>query len=350
MDMILNGQAHGDVASLLMNNNFDAGALRPYVGPDGRSYVTVNGVAQPVFNAAATLRKDEWIQLDETVVKAARARLRFVADLRGAGLTYGLTNGLGKTILQTEKQSDAGSAVISMDGLREGPQDRPKYDIDSLPLPIIHSDFSFSARQIATSRNGNTPLDTSMAEMAGRKVAEEAEKLALGKSDFNSYAYGGGTIYGLTNFTHNNTKTLTAPTDSSWTGATLVNEVLEMKLQSQQDYHYGPWMIYTSPSWDVFLDADYSASKGDNTVRDRLKKIDGIQDVRTLDYLTNYELVLVQMTSDVVREVVGMDVTTLQWPEKGGLAIHFKVMAILVPQFRADYNDRTGIVYGSTAA
>lgn len=350
MQFILNGQANGDVASRLLAAQFDVNCMRPYLGKDGKSYITVNDgkgghKAQLIGNTTATLRKDEWKLLDDAVVKAAKPRLRAVADLRGSGLQYTIPNGMGKTVLETETQSDITDAIASMDGLRESQSDRPVYELTNLPLPIIHKDFQFSARQIMASRNGGSPLDTSMAELAGRKVAEYAEKLLLGK--LSTYTYGGGTIYGYTNYTSALTKTITSPTASGWTAATTVQEVLAMRYQSQAAYHYGPWMCYCSPAWDVYMDDDYSSSKGDNTLRDRLKKIEGIQDVRTLDYLENYDLLLVQMTSDVVREVVGMDITTLQWESHGGLQLNFKVMAIMVPQLRADQNGNTGIVYGS---
>ena len=45
----------------------------------------------------------------------------------------------------------------------------------------------------------------------------------------------------------------------------------------------------------------------------------------------------------------GMDITTLQWEERGGLELCFKVMAIKVPRLRSDYNSRTGILHGTTA-
>ncbi len=352
MDFILNGQAQGNVAATMMQNGFDVNALRPYVGRDGRSYVTVNQdgkhVAVPLINATATLRKDEWIQLDQAVIKAAKPRLRAVTDLRGRGLQYAITNGIGKTVLQTENQSDISDAEMSMDGLRQSQNDRPLYDITNLPLPIIHKDFGFSARQIATSRSGGSPLDTTMAELAGRKVAEYAEKLLLGVLDGNDYAYGGGTIYGYTNFPSRLQKVLTAPTASGWTPATTVQEVLEMRAQSQAAFYYGPWVLYTSPDWDVYLDDDYSSVKGENTLRERLAKIQGIESIQTLDYLTGFTFLMVQMTPDVVREVVGMDITTLQWETHGGLQVNFKVMAILVPQLRTDQNSRTGLVHGAS--
>ncbi|MHA1170341.1 MAG: major capsid protein [Candidatus Hodarchaeales archaeon] len=355
MDVIMNGQAQGDIATKLLANNMDPGILRPFVGADGRSYATIIENGEPVVkllnNATATLRKDAWQILDAAVVKAAKPRLKAVADLRAGGLTYNIPNGMSKTVVQTETQSDISEAIVSMSGIRQSDTDRPVYEITNLPLPIIHKDFQFPTRQVMVSRNSGSPLDTSTAELAARRVAEQAEQLLLGTA--GSYAYGGGTIYGYTNFPSRLTKTMTAPTAGGWTAATAVNEVLEMKLQANQAFHYGPYMLYCSTAWDVYLDDDYSSSKGDNTLRERLRAIESISDVRTLDYLdtagTSYIMLLVQMTSDVVREVVGMDINTVQWETQGGMMLNFKVMAILVPQLRADQNSNTGIVHGTTA-
>lgn len=349
MDFILNGQASGSVAEKLMACNFDPNALRPWKGQDGRSYMTVieNGkpLSVPLINATATLRKDEWKTLDSAVVAAAKPRMRAVADLRGRGLVHMIPNGMGKTVLETETQSDITDAIISMDGLRQSSPDRPVFELTNLPLPLIHKDFNFSARQVMASRNGGSPLDTTTAELAGRRVAEMAEKLLVGTA--GSYAFGGGNVYGYTNYDGRLLKTLTAPTASGWTPATLVQEVLEMRGQSQAAYHYGPWVLYMAPDWDVYLDDDYSSAKGDNTLRERLKKISNVDDVITLDYLEDFDVVLVQMTSDVAREVVGMEITTVQWETQGGMQLNFKVMGILVPQIRKDQNGNTGIVHGT---
>lgn len=343
MDVILNGQATGDVASRLMQHNFDPGALRPYVGNDSRSYITVNGKAL-VTNAPATLRKDEWKTLDEVVIKAAKPRLRVFGDLRSSGLVYNIPNGMSKTILESETMSDIDEAVISMDGTRQSSGDRPQFNLSGLPLPIIHKDFSFSARQVMVSRNGNTPLDTSGASLAARRVAEQIEALTLGTA---SFTFGGGTIYGYKNHPQRLTKTLTNPTNVGWTPGTLITEILAMKTQSQDAYHYGPWFCYCAPAWDKYMDDDYSAAKGDLTLRQRIGMIEGIDAPMTADYLTNYDLLLVQKTEDTARAVIGMDLTTLQWETMGGMMLNFKVMAIMVPQVRADYNNKSGVVHGS---
>ncbi len=348
MDFVLNGVAHGDVADKLLACGFNPHVLRPFLGNDGRPYITVvkNGVAsaQPIMNATATLRYEDWKLLDDVIVKVAKQRLRAVADLRAGGQSYTIPNGMGKTVLQTETQSDIDPATVSMDGLVAGPNDRPVFELTNLPLPIISKDFSFSARQIEASRNGGSPLDTSTAELAARRVAEMAEQLLIGVA--SSYAYGGGTLYGYTNFPSRITRTITSPTTSGWTGEQLVADILAMRQDSYDAYHYGPFRLYNAPAWDKYLDADLKAAS-DRTLRERINAIEGFDSIKTLDYLTNYDIVMVQMTSDVAREVIGMDVTSLQWDSNGGLLKNFKVMAILVPQLRADQNGNTGIVHGS---
>ena len=250
---------------------------------------------------------------------------------------------MGKTVLEHETQSDINDAILSMDGLNQGRADRPEYNLVSLPLPIVHKDFHFSARQIATSRNSSTPLDTSMAELAARKVAEMVEKLLLGVAA--SYSFGGGTVYGYTNYPNRLTKSLTASTGTNH--EVTVREVLQMKQQAYGAFHYGPYFCYCSPGWDEFMDDDYSVNKGANTLRDRIAQIEGVDRPVTLDFLPDTTLLLVQKTTNVVRAVTGMNIQTIQWPTQGGMQLNYKVMGILVPELRADHYNKTGIVHGS---
>lgn len=348
MDFITNGIGNGQVAQTLLENNCDAGILRPWIGTDGNHYCQVTNAdgsrrVVRMNNAAATLRKEDWLQIDTAIVKAARDRLRLVSDLVSGGLTY-RTNGMGTSILQTETMSDVRGAAVDMDGLSDSPDDRPEFDLNSLPLPIIHKDFSFSLRNIQSSRQGGSPLDLTMAEQCSRQVAETAEKLALGLMGTN---FGGAKLYGLTNFPDRLTQTFTSPEATGWTPAVFYNEVEAMVEKARVAKHYGPFRLYVSSAWARFLDRDWSTAKGDMTLRERVLKIEKISGITELDYLTGYQTVLVQMTSDVIREVIGMDLQTLQWPSSGGLKINYKVMAIMVPQVRSDFNKNCGIVHGN---
>lgn len=355
IDFILGGQSsNADIGERLMACNMDPGALRPWLGADGHSYVTLNQGGKPAAvrtNTQATLTKEAWLHLDTQIMQAAKSRLRVVTDLRGAGLTYGVPNGMGTTVLEYQKTGDINDAIISMDGLRLGQDDRPVYESAYLPLPIIHKDFQFTLRQIQTSRQSGSPLDVSMGTMAARKVSEMIEKLTLGRQ--STYAYGGGTIYGMTNFTSRLTATITPPTDSGWTPATHLSEVLAMKQTAQDAKHYGPFVLYYSSAWDKYLDGDFNTSYPNVTLRERIKKIDNISDVRTLDYLdssdSTYNMVLLEMDTMTIRLVIGMDIMTLQWDTHGGMLKNFKIMAIIIPQLRADINGNTGIVHGATS-
>ena len=378
LDFIQNGQAHGPVAEAVAGCRFDPGLLRPYINSRGQKCVTVKntagqdevytvgdliarGVSSPVLNATS-LRKEEWVEMDRVVIRAARQRLRAWSDLAGAN-SYGGFNGMAKTFLEHETMSDPGEAVVDMDGLSEGRTDSPKFQLEGLPLPITHSDFWFSARRLAASRNGGTPLDTTMAEAAARRVAEMIEKTLIGVETGITYGtsaagaagipYGRTpSVYGYTNFPSRITKTdLNTPTGSN--PSDIMADVIEMRELLYDNKFYGPFMLYHSTGYDRYFDDDYYRSGGTSvlqTLRQRIESIDGIAGVRRLDFLTSgYVMIMVQMTADVARAINGMDITTVQWESVGGMRLNFKVMAIQVPQLRADYNGKCGICHGTTS-
>lgn len=341
-----------DLPDVLVANNFDTGVLRPFLGPDGKSYVTrmINGKPKTFLaNVNATLSYDAWKAFDNAVIRAVRERLKVFADIRAAGLEYRLPNGMAHTMLQYQTATDITDATISMDPSRRSESDRPEIGTVTLPLPIIHKDFDFSAREILVSRNGQLALDTTTAELAARKVAEMIEKLTTGTA--GSYSYGGGSIYGLTNFPSRSTKTdMTVPTGSN--GTTVVNDILALRQLLIDNLHFGPYRLYVNSQWSSVLDNDFSTAKGDMTLRQRILAVEGIQAVTTLDFLptTHWNCVLVEMSSETIRAVIGMEVQTLQWESVGGMKKHFKVMALQVPQLRADTAGNSGIAHGTTVA
>lgn len=346
-NFIHGGVGHGDVAQTLLMHRGDVRALRPYWGRDGkpRISVTVNGkVKTYVTNAPATLRFAEWRMIDQAVVQAVYTTpVRMFADLRASSTPITIPGGMGKTVLEYEQMSDIGPATVSMDGIRESDMDRPQFTMAGMPLPIIHKDFQFTTRAIEVSRNGGTPLDMSVPQLATRKVLEEAEKFTAGSQTFK---YSNYNVYGYTNFPQRMTQSLTAP--SSANHPTTVSEVISMRKKMIDKGYTGPFVLYASPAWDSYWDEDYSASTAKtNTLRERVMALDGISAIRTSYWLTGNAMVLVQLTPDVAQAVIGMDVVTVQWPSHGGMLTNFKVMAILLPRLKADINGVAGIVHGS---
>jgi hypothetical protein len=291
------------------------------------------------------------VAIDERLLKVAKRRLKAVGDLLRMGLRYNLPNGMSKSVLEYETSSDVSPATVSMDGLRKGRTDQNVFDIAGTPLPLISKDVEFPLRQVAISRAGNTPLPMNTFEDAGDRVAEMAEQMLCGT--YGTFAYAGYTLYGYTNFPQRLTYTITAPDSSGWTPKDTLSDVLAMRQLAYNAKHYGPFKLYCSLAWDEYMDEDFSDNKGTNTLRQRLADISNISGVETLDYLTEDEdefvLVLVQMVSTTVEEIMGMDIRTVQWDVEGGMLLKFKVMAIMIPRLRADQNGNCGIVHGSTS-
>lgn len=355
-DLINNMLGFGDAADRLLANNGDPGVLRPFIGRDGRSYITKKvfnertGNWEPkvlLSNTAATLSYDAWKQFDNVVITVMRERLKAFADLRRMGLVYNLPGGMSHTVLQYQTQGDISGATVSMDPARRSEGDRPETDTALFPLPIIHKDFDISARELMVSRNGMMPLDTTTAALAARKVAEELEKMTVGS--VTPFKYAGNYVYGYTNFPQRATKTdMTVPTGSN--GTTVVTDLLTLRQLLIDDNHFGPYVLYVNRQWSQVLDSDFSTAKGNLTLRQRILAIDGIQEVTVLDHLpsTKWHCVLVETSQETVRAVIGMEVQTVQWESQGGMMRHFKVMCLQVPQLRPDTAGNSGIAHGQT--
>lgn len=348
------GSAQGELAAFMaQQGRLDPGRMRPYMGNDGRAYVTIykgrgnpgdiNNYQVVPIQTNATLRRDEWKQLDEAVVTIAEQRLGGVQDLIDKGLTYNLGNAMGTTVLEWHDVSDALEADLTMDGVTRAQGDRPVYGTRYLPLPIIHADYEINARVLAASRNLGNPLDTTLAERAARKVNVKLENMLFTDTD---YAFGGGKIYSYLNYPDINSVTLSQNWDDSGkTPAEILQDVLDMKQTSIDAFHYGPWMLYIPTGYETVLDSDYDTSgTSTQTIRQRIESISGIQGIKVIDTLPANTVLMVQMTSDVVRLVRGMGIQNVEWQTEGGMITKYKVMTIQVPQIRSDQNGSCGII------
>jgi len=355
VDMIGNdGTARGDIAGFMAHQGrLDPGKMRPYVGSDGRAYMTVYSGGDPKKPASykampiqtnATLRRDEWKQLDDAVLQISEYRLNGVQDLVANGLTYNLGNAMGTTVLEWHDVSDALSADLTMDGVTRARGDRPEYTTNYLPIPIIHADYEINARVLAASRSMGNPLDTTMAERAARKVNEKLENMLFTDTD---YDFGGGKISSYVNYTNRNQVSLGDNWDASGkTAEEILNDVLDMKKASINAYHYGPWMLYIPTDYETVLDEDYDTSgTSTQTIRQRIEAVSGIKGIKVVDTLPDDNVLLVQMTSDVVRLVRGMGIQNVQWSTEGNFITKYKVMTIQVPQIRSDQEGRCGVVH-----
>lgn len=319
-------QAHGDLASTLLANNMNVSSLR----------------------TATTLRKDEWLQLDTALLNVARDRLRGIADLVDAGLTFDIENGLGTTVLQHETASEFTAADVSMDGITKGEGDRQTFSLVNTPLPIVHKDFQINLRTLEASRKIGAPLDTTQAEAASRQVAERLENIL-----FNGFAagdlFGFGTLqaqlFGYLNRTSRNTVSLAVDWDNSAiTGELILADVISMIAANQADNMFGPYMLYVPGAYWTTLMEDFKANS-DKTIMRRIQELPDIMDVKAADKLPANNVVLVQMTRNNVDLIRGLEPTVVQWEGQGGMVLYFKIMAIMVPRIKIDAGTQSGVCH-----
>lgn len=283
----------------------------------------------------ATLRKDEWESIDTRVNDVMRERLTIADDLRAAGLVVPMD--IGTVLRVTERLSDMDTADVSFDGDTAPVKDRPEFKRNVIPVPVISKDFTLNWRQLAASRRGGTGLDVTGAALAARKVRDRLQNLIT-----NGYGSGPGTnpasgtdgqsIPGLTTAPNRLRVTLGTAWDAS--GSDIIGDV-ERMLQTAYAYNlFGPFALYVPKNYWATIQGDYSALKGDRTYMERIAAFTDIRTIRPLDALADDNVVLVQMTEDVIDMSEAQAVTTVQW-EKSPFVTNFRVMTVAGPQIKS---------------
>jgi uncharacterized linocin/CFP29 family protein len=336
-----NISASGPIAQRLLSSGFNVQALRPAIADN--AVMDQQGVYwHKGLRANATLRRLEWQLYDTAVIEVARRRLVGIQDLISMGLTYNVPDALGVTQIVWEQISTMTGAEMNMSGLSKTPSDRQEFNLNTLPLPIIHKDFNINIRQLYSGRRIGTPLDVTQAQLSSRIVTETVETLLFAGSTVLGT---NNTIYGYTNAPNRATGSVTAAWSSA-TGTQIVTDVLAMIQAAKNNNMYGPYYMYVPSAVYTAMGADFK-SFSDRTILERVMAIPGILGIKETKDLSASNILMIQMTSDVIDLVDGMQPTTVQWETEGGMVVNFKVMCIMVPRVKFDYVTQSGIVHFS---
>ena len=313
---------------------------------------------------AATLRPEQWAEIDRKVIKASRQPLVAYEDMRSKNSYTGF-DAYGRMYLEYQAMSDPGEAVEDFDLTTSARHDQPLFLNRATPLPCTHADFFFSDRFMTISGNdGYEPIDTLTGEAMAQRVSERIEDVTIGTVTGATYGtqssgshthQGTSTVYGLTNFTYRSTKTnITAPTGSN-PNAT-ISDVAAMVQTLNDNAFYGPFTMYLSRPWNQYLVQPYAFTNGSNwavnpsqNLMQALQAIPNIESVKVLPRLSSgYQIVLVDWMK-AGRAIDGRTPTVLQWDSMGGMRHNFKVWAIQVPQMLAEYSTNAAIIHGTTS-
>ena len=289
---------------------------------------------------ATTLRHDEGIMYDEAMVATAKKRLTLTSLLRSKGLTKNL-GGLGVLLSMYERSGELKGANIDMDGATRGDQDALTLDERGVPIPIFHKEYNINTRKLIVSRQTGQALDTSMAEATTRTVSEEIEThIYNGVPDFS---YSGQTIYGLTTHPDRATGALAADWTSAG-GEAIVADTKTMLNALRVNKKYGPYtMIIAADAW-INVNDDYSANKGDNTIKDRIEKFPEITEVIVGEYLSDGQVLLVQMETDVLDLAIGQDMDNIEWKTQP-FATEYMIFSALAIRVKSDKNGNSGVAH-----
>jgi uncharacterized linocin/CFP29 family protein len=226
-----------------------------------------------------------------------------------------------------------------MEADSEGNRDNLDYKTESVPIPIIHKDFTLGIRQLEASRRMGSNIDLSTADTASRKVAEGMEDLVI-KGYGSTFA--GNRIYGYT--THPNRITGTATGQWGTDIENVYGTVLSMLAAAEAGKKFGPFTLYIAGNLGVNLFNVYGDGSGQNVMQ-RIQNIPAIRAVKVADRLASGNLLLVQMDSGTVDIAVAQTLIPVEWSSNGGMTTQYKILAALAPRLKPDANGTLGVVH-----
>ena len=311
------------------------------------------------FRTAAPLPERSQIVMDKAVVKVGMQRLTFVKDIMAAGLTYTLTDPLSTTFLGWNAINKVGNAQRSMTPSARTENFLPSLIESRLPIYLTMSGFELDIRTLRMSQRLGMPLDTAGIESATRAVNENVEDAAINGAttlDGQDLKVAGYAAPGLLNAPNANTQVLTATAwDTTPVAATILSEVMQMLAKLRADKKFGPYNMYLGSDISANLDNDYTTAAPQNTIKDRLLRLEGLKEIKSADMIPSgtavtgvgAKVAIVQMTNDVVDMVVGQQPTVVPWVSADGFTFHNLIMCVLIPRFRSDYNSDSGVCIGT---
>nr|WP_242689902.1 major capsid protein [Paracoccus fontiphilus] len=257
-----------------------------------------------VIGNALSLPRDVWGEWDSESVTIQRAEMVIFNDLAA---TLSRPMPIGKLIHYFRTVSDSGSVNVSLDGRSKANLDKPVFDYQGTPVPIIDSTFGFGWREMAAAQSEGFALDDAGRVNAVDKVTKKLESLAL-DGDAN-IVVGGAPLYGLRNHPNRKTRT-TGQALNGATGAQWLSEVTAtVKLLRDADI-WAPVTIYVNAGdWFFAGNRDYAANYA-GTIAKRIREIDGIANIVPSPTVAAGQIIAVVKDRRVLSVLNAMPVTT----------------------------------------
>jgi hypothetical protein len=304
----------------------------------------------------ATLRKEEWVELELQLLESARERLIGVEDLQSAGLVHPV-GGLGVLVSEWETGSEITDAAVTMDGETQTEEDRQEFGLEGTPIPVISKRFRIGERVLMASRMRGAALDLTTGNEAARAVARASEQLlfygtSIGVTRSRDRVY---QVYGYTTHPDKATFSITDWALVGTSGETILSEILQMIQVMEIDHrHFGPFTLYIPAEFSHKFAEDFK-DNSDKSLRSRVLEDPRISEIRIADALHGTDaggpdVVLAELSRGSVDMAVGSDLATTQWASGSGWTNYFQVFTAFAPRIKADFDGRVGILHATVGS
>jgi uncharacterized linocin/CFP29 family protein len=274
----------------------------------------------------------------------AKQRLNAYQDVVSAGLTRRGSVAAWHTNWRVASERIA--ADVTMDFRTGRVQDRTDKKTYGVPLPIISAEYTIGRRELLTARAAGQQIETFEAEEAAAAVAEMAENLLINGN--TTVTTSGDDIYGYRSLAARDTATAAAYGGGDFgTISNIYPTFTGMLAALAAKRFYGPFRCYIhNTQYHQMLDI-YSDGSGDSAL-ERVQRLPQIQSVVANDLIgTAGDLLMVQMSSNVVDIEIGLTMENRRWEAPDGSAMFFVVMMSAVPRLKTDYEGNAGIAHAT---
>lgn len=290
---------------------------------------------------AAPIGIDAWRRIDSRGATLQRTVMAVFNRLAAANST---PVDFGDLVSYYPKIGDSGAARVSMDGRQIGRADQATVTFSGTPVPIIHDEVTFGARQWAVLAKGGGMSAADSLANSQRMVVEKLEDIVI--NGLSSIVVGGATIYGLKNFPDRNSGTYGAFNLNGGTGANWQTAFSTTLTSLVTDRSFGQATVFLNyADWNFAAQTDYAANYP-GTILQRMQAMAGVREIIPCGALTANDIIAVNNvdTGEWGSILTGMPLTTRPKFRANDMDDYsFAVMAMAAPQFRSDASSRSHI-------
>jgi len=293
----------------------------------------------------AFLNQEEWEILDKAVFERAKLKLNAYQDVVGAGLTR--RSSLAAWYSKWRVASERIEANVTMDFRTRVDFDRTDKKTYGVPLPIYSAAYTLGRRELLSARAAGQQIETFEAEEAAAAVAEKAEDILINGD--TSVVVAGNSIPGYRTLAARNTATAAAYGGGDFGTITNITDTFLGMLSALAALRYhGPFNCYIHNTQYHEMLAFYTDGSG-QTALERVESLPQINSVKPNDLIgTAGDLVMVQMTRNVVDIEIALTLENRRWEAPDGSAMFFVVMLSAVPRLKTDYAGTAGIAHATS--